>query len=359
MPRTWFLVGCIAYSVWCCSGKGALPKGTNDAAAPVGHEGGASSTDAGSSVYADASAEAQLDAAAVIMRPVSNARSGLAWASGAYNMHDDANRIAFETSRSRLSDVVVVFATRDSWVLLGNTWYLDAHAAFPGKLVITYPMLPDNEGDLASAATGAYDQHWRDIAQAVLNRNRGDSVIRLAWEFNLPGRSVCSSDAVETWKIAWRNARNAMHAVAPDLKFDWNVNAGLSQGGAPASAQDCYPGDDVVDIVGVDSYDWYPRVTDEASWATHVGLVNGLDEMLAFAVAHGKWLSLPEWGVYPGSPDGGDDPLYIEKRYQWYQANAAHIAYEAYFNESAAYYAGSIVPVVGAPNSAARYKELW
>ena len=50
---------------------------------------------------------------------------------------------------------------------------------------------------------------------------------------------------------------------------------------------------------------------------------------------------------------------YIEKRYQWYQANAPHIAYEAYFNESSAYYAGSIVPVVGAPNSAARYKELW
>jgi hypothetical protein len=209
MLRSWFLVGCIAYAGWGCSGKGALPKGTNDAA--VGQEGGASSTDGGSSAYADASvagdasAEAQTDAGPITMRPVSNARSGLAWASGAYNMHDDANRVAFESARGRLSDVVVVFATRDTWALLGNTWYLDAHAAFPGKLVITYPMLPDNEGDLASAATDAYDQHWRDIAQAVLDGNRGDSIIRLAWE------STCQG-ALSARLMLWRlgKARGAM-----------------------------------------------------------------------------------------------------------------------------------------------------
>ncbi len=48
--------------------------------------------------------------------------------------------------------------------------------------------------------------------------------------------------------------RGAHHA--PEMKFDWTVNRGVSAG--LADATQAYPGDDYVDIVGIDSYDSYP-----------------------------------------------------------------------------------------------------
>jgi hypothetical protein len=67
------------------------------------------------------------------------------------------------------------------------------------------------------------------------------------------------------------------------------------------SVADAYPGDDMVDIVGVDFYDMYPAYPDRAAWdagfrSTQNGGPRGLGTWLEFAKAHGKRLSVPEWG---------------------------------------------------------------
>jgi hypothetical protein len=274
-------------------------------------------------------------------------------------MHDDRNRVAFEKARGRPSDIEVVYPARESWKALQNPWFLDATSAFPGTLEISVPLFPEGEGDLPSAAAGAYDAQWTRLAETIVAAGRGDSIVRIAWEFNLPSNRLCPASAATSYVSAWRHVRNALHAVSSKLTFDWCANAGPSQGGAPQDITLCYPGDDVVDFIGVDSYDWYPRVVDDASWNIHVNEQNGIGPLLQMAINHGKWFSLPEWGVLPADSASGDDPIFVEKMWQWLNANAAHIGYESYFNDSSPAGGGSIEPVVSAPRAAGRYRELW
>jgi beta-mannanase len=91
-----------------------------------------------------------------------------------------------------------------------------------------------------------------------------------------------------------------------------------------------YPGDDVVDIVGVDAYDvgvpgGQPR------WATIYGRRGGVRDVVRFATAHHKPLSIPEWGVGPAGAkgSGGDDPEYVRGIERVLRDN--RIAYQSYF----------------------------
>jgi beta-mannanase len=74
----------------------------------------------------------------------------------------------------------------------------------------------------------------------------------------------------------------------------------------------CYPGDDVVDIVGMDSYDQRPG----GSWEEFVTQPFGLRHQVEFAAARGKPVSYPEWGLY----DFGDNPEYVRRMHAWLAA---------------------------------------
>ena len=79
------------------------------------------------------------------------------------------------------------------------------------------------------------------------------------------------------------------------------------------------------------------------------------EDLRAFAEAHGKRLSVPEWGnVSSGTSAGGDDPLYVQDMRAFFAANAAHIAFESNFQGAStggSYGAGTTVP-----NAAAAYR---
>ena len=72
---------------------------------------------------------------------------------------------------------------------------------------------------------------------------------------------------------------------------------------------------------------------------------------------------MPEWGVYPGTAhaghNGGDNPRYIAKMRGFFAAQGRRLAYEAYFNESDGYYAGSLFGPAQNPAAAAKYRALW
>jgi beta-mannanase len=106
------------------------------------------------------------------------------------------------------------------------------------------------------------------------------------------------------------------------FRFDWTVNAAIR----PLPLAAFYPGDDVVDIVGVDLYDFDPQ-TGTAPWLRFYRAPDGGAQMAAFAKAHRKPLSIPEWGTTAKA--GTDDPAFVNGIAQL--TRTGNVAYQAYF----------------------------
>ncbi len=262
-------------------------------------------------------------------------RSGLGWASGT-NPAPDMNSVAaaaFGTWRGRPADVAVVYPDRDSWqTIVEPGWLYDNFNGWPGRLVITVPLFPIRQGDLASCARGDYDAHWRTLGETLVARERADSVIRLGWEFNDVTQYWSAKDTTK-FVACWRRAATAIRTTDPLVVMDWTINAHGSTT-CQGRSTNCYPGDSWVDVIGIDNYDFYPATRDQHAFDTVANAVDGLSWLYAFATAHGKKLAIGEWGVVSGSKSGGgDSAFYIRAMYGWMTAHAANIAYEAYFNQ--------------------------
>ncbi|MEU9144974.1 glycosyl hydrolase [Streptomyces sp. NPDC048349] len=181
--------------------------------------------------------------------------------------------------------------------------------------VLNVPMLERNEagvpdGEVAellrAGARGEYDHHFRQLAERLVGLGVPDTVIVLGWEmngFNYTHR--CRPDP-ENWKGYWRRIVAAMRSVeGQQFRFDFAPNRGSDN--IPWTT--CYPGDDVVDIIGMDSYDQEPgRTFDE-----QVTQPYGLQHQVDFAKAHGKRISYPEWGLFRH----GDNPEYMQGMLAW------------------------------------------
>ncbi|GAA3616925.1 hypothetical protein GCM10022223_36790 [Kineosporia mesophila] len=294
---------------------------------------------------------------------LSDKASGLGWASGLYMPGSSAgNAAAFGKWRGAGVDVVVDWPARASWDdLINPEWLYDSWKNTSYTKSFGFPPFPEDGSTLSQCASGAYNDKWKQIATNIKAAGLDDtSVIRLGWEFNGDWYNWQANDPA-AFAECWRQVVGAAESVAPALTWDWNVNRGVSAGQAdPAKA---YPGDKYVDIVGVDSYDMWPGATSESAWDEQLNGKQGLTYWANFAKNHGKKISVPEWGVYPGTAhagnNGGDNAFYIAKMKAWFESLGSQLAYEAYFNEPASYYAGSIFGEVQNPNAAAKYKALW
>lgn len=220
-------------------------------------------------------------------------------------------------------------------------WLSTAPEGFRGTLSVGMPLFPA-DGDLATAAAGGYNTQWTAFAKLLASKYP-DAIVRPGWEFNIPNWPWSANDAnVKDWIAAYRNAAQSMKAAAPGLRMDWNPNGGPGQTIKPATK--AYPGDDVVDFVGVDNYDWDPGVTDEASWQTHLTQDGGLQFWADFAREHGKKLSCPEWGVVTANDknSGGDNKFYVAKMLAFMAGAADIMGYDAYFEEDQDYLKSSL-----------------
>ena len=207
------------------------------------------------------------------------------------------------------------------------------------RLIITQNLFPASEDSarwLALGARGRFERHARTLARNLVHAGLGSSVIRLAHEANgnwypdsIPGTKA--GDA--RWIRFWRHTVIAMRSVrGAHFQFDWTVNAGYR----PIPLTRWYPGNDVVDIIGVDAYDsGVPApVAFAHRWHFLYHEADGVGAVKAFAAAHGKPLSIPEWGLgparQPGDGQGGDDPAYVNG----IASVVAHdnVAYESYFD---------------------------
>ncbi|MFJ6484386.1 glycosyl hydrolase [Streptomyces sp. NPDC091682] len=159
---------------------------------------------------------------------------------------------------------------------------------------------------IRAGAEGQYDRHFQRLAERLVELGVPDTVIVLGWEMNgVTYTHRCAPDP-ENWKVYWKRIVTAMRAVpGQEFTFDFAPNRGVDAIGWTK----CYPGDDVVDVVGMDSYDQGPGQT----FDDQITQPYGLQHQVEFAKAHGKSISYPEWGLFRR----GDNPEYVRRMLKW------------------------------------------
>ena len=203
------------------------------------------------------------------------------------------------------------------------------------QIVLTQNIIPDTAASdpnwTAECAAGKYNAYAGQLAKNLVNAGFGYSVIRLGVEMNGTWNVGSLGATVVEW-LQWARCFaqevQAMRAVpGSHLLFDWDINANYRN----IPLADFYPGDAYVDIIGIDAYDnsgiSLPRVSNPARWAALAREPDGLDAIAAFATAHGKPLSIPEWGTVTTQGDDGDYVIHIGA----FVANN-DVAFQSWFN---------------------------
>ena len=226
----------------------------------------------------------------------------------------------------------------DYWL---DSWQSYTNAGIP--LVLGVPMIAASGDTFQAGAAGAYDSYYQTLASQLVAAGDGSAILRLGWEFNgdwYPWSvTATGADSPANFIADWQHTVIVMRAIAPNLRFVWNVNNGANPTYSVAST---YPGNAYVDYVGVDAYD-------SGGWNTVLNQTDGLAYWLSFAKQQGKSLAIPEWGI----GTSGDDPAYIQDMYQWMKTNQASIALESFYDYQDGATNGSF------PNSAAEYQSLY
>jgi len=276
---------------------------------------------------------------------------------------------SFGAWRGTLVDAATVYPEAAGWQQIHDShWHITTFDGFDGTLTYGLPMLPDKgEGDLGSIVAGTHDWVYKKVARDLVKAKRGRSIVRIGWEANGDWfRWAASADSATQFVAAYRHIAAVLRSVAPDLVIDFDIACGTvlrGQGDRLDALTKLYPGDDVVDLVGCDTYDWYhTKAFDEQSWLSSLQPADavGIQDVANFARAHGKGLSVPEWGLASPREGGeGDNPFYLARMRLFFVANSDILVVENYFSEPTTSIANSIWEPDQNPRSSAVYVQLW
>lgn len=286
----------------------------------------------------------------------------LPWVSGAHYGNEPPSYEQFVAFRGRALDVVTLYADRNTWAGLVNpSWWYDNFASYPARIVLSEPLFPvaaATLGNNADCAAGMYDSEWRKLGTFLAAR-APETIIRLGWGPNDPEHEWNAGVTPADYITCFRRVVTAIRAGAPKVQIDFSFDPIASAIPASGDPYELYPGDDVVDIVGMDVFDRQPAVHTEAEWSAKCNGPLGLCTMIAFARAHKKRFSVGEWGVATcGTQSGGDNVFFVEKMVQTFADNADVLAYEAYFDDPGEEVCSSLM-VPNAPNARAAYQRLY
>jgi len=355
---------------------------------------------------APAQAEAKLKAAeGTDGFPMSGAPYVAAYRWGAANKNGGAGaNEAFATWLKQPAVWAEDFEPVEGWGNIeGGGWQLGEWSGWKKgaagrRLILSVPLLPGGwdrsgpqDGDkprqavsLEAGARGDYNEHFQHLAENLVRYDLGDSVLRLGWEFNGGWYTWRAGENPRAFGEYWAQIVRAMRAVkgAEGLRFCWNPAIGWLQ----FPAEQAWPGDEFVDIVGLDVYDdsWlkdtYPwpkdataevtaarrqKVWDEVVWNGNHGLKFWRD----FALEHKKPFALPEWGVDKrgGNDEHGglDNPAFIEQMHAFIADPSNKVLFHCYFDVQASDgghqlspgRAGTVATIF--PQSAAKFQQLF
>ena len=228
-------------------------------------------------------------------------------------------------------DSVMVFGGCAGW----TDWLTSiqsARGAFAptGKDVLwSVPLIVDG-ATLAAAAGGAYDTNYTALAQYLAANSSDDSQIyvRLGWEFNGTGYNAWSAvGQPQNYVGAFQHAVAAFRAVSDKFRFEWTPN----KGDVGMNPEDAYPGDQYVDVIGMDFYWETTRswsIADPVkAWNYFVNEKYGLQWHQDFAAAHNKPTAYAEWAV-----NSNNASAFIKLAAQWFESH--NVLYQSYWNSN-------------------------
>ena len=248
-----------------------------------------------------------------------------------------------------------------SWFFAPWQAWLKEHSG--RKLILTVPMLvgawngsgPSTGPEagkpvsLALGAAGAYNHYYKLLAANLISYGLGSCYIRLGHEMNGGWYTWRASADPKSWPLYWKQIVTTMRAVpGAHFQFVWNPASGTLQ----IPAEQVYPGDTYVDVIGLDLYDqsWVPdtypipanatasekAMRRETAWNSV--LLNGDHGLMfwyRFARKHHKPFAIPEWGVCNRSDGhgGGDDAAFITNMYMFMKKHQT--LFDVYFDVQA------------------------
>lgn len=273
--------------------------------------------------------------------------------------------IAYEDWLGRRSDFQVEFLTDTAYAdyvkpdgtkvtdALSHVGYLTglwSHANRPDRnMMFSVPLATKQDPSLANVAAGRYDAAFQTVA-ATIAKAYPEAVIRIGWEFNGGWYAWAAKGRPQEYIDAFRHVALIFKAASPQFTIDWCPTHGFS---GNMQADTAYPGDDVVDVIGMDFYNDYRwgnfKEDPAARWNWLKGYDRGLEWQARFAAAHHKPMSIPEWGV------NRDDAAFIEHMHDWITHH--DFAYVAYWDSNSAF-AGNLSKGQY-PNAAETYRRLF
>jgi len=193
----------------------------------------------------------------------------------------------------------------------------------------------------ADAARGAYEDRWRESLTGLrdLWGSRAATLyIRFAHEMNGDWYDwAVTSDDADDFKTAWARFRALQQEVFPASQLVLCFNR--ESVGTGMDWRELYPGDGLVDVMGVDYYNQNPAIDTDEAWEQSMtaldrfGGPKGLQGHLDFARSVGLPMVVSEWS---GNADQGDHPVFIRRMNEFFAANggtgAGQLLYEVQFN---------------------------
>jgi hypothetical protein len=236
----------------------------------------------------------------------------------------------FERALGRTMDFAVEFGGAQNWDdYRGDIGWASGiwKTAAPDRVVMWSIPLTVGPGciscgtTLKDIAAGTNDADITDAAKS-LAKNQPRAIIRLGWEFNGGWYPWGAKGITQDYINAFRHVVALYRAQSPDFKIVWCTNLGRGD----FDPDQAYPGDDVVDIIGMDVYDFnYSNQDMPTRWEAVQNQEFGLRWQVAFADLHRKALAIPEWGAGAN----GDNPLFVTNMLKWMKAN--HYDYQSWW----------------------------
>ncbi len=300
--------------------------------------------------------------------------STLGWLSGAY-----APKAPFEALRPQniaKANICTVFSkVSNDWagMLDASSGTVDAGlkmgCANLSIAVRIFPMSFSSDScpsNYARAANGEFDNYYiamaKDLKAAGVPAN---AVLRIGWELNSDypwGLLGCKKpEDAQNYINAFRRIVDIFRAnFGNEFSVAWNFLKNSRKLAMPVDS--FYPGDDYIDIIDIDYYDNSLPSDSIASFNAYAnqGDLNypmGINKWAEYAQSKSKKIGFAEWGIVPRDRGGkGDNPVYIQAMYEWFESHACMLAYESYFNGGSR---GHELGTAEHPRSTAKYRELW
>lgn len=254
------------------------------------------------------------------------------------------------------------FLGQDSWNGLDTVAQsIAGYAGIRENVIVSMPLCMSGS-TLAQVAAGNFDSYY-DAVYVKIAAIFPAAIIRIGWEQTGDWYPWAARNVEPDYIAAFRRVVDRGRLASGSFSYLWNPDkkAGRYAKSTYANPDDCYPGNDHVDFIGIDAYNgWvngvnaptknangtggavaegdfpYPAHTQEKRWNNE--LIGNLGSTLsgtskpyclawcsAFAADKGKRIIIPEWGTgFDSSRAGencGDDGYYVSQMGDWIAAN--------------------------------------